>query len=468
MRRVVRRGIVSFGAAAIVLMALASAASAATSWSDAPSEWWVASYGVTAEQVCGVADGFIDGTFRPNQAVTRGQFTKMAVSGLDVPLLSPAAPTFVDVPRSHIFFSHVEGAAASGIVGGVEASTGWYFKPADFITRQQASSILARYLSNAEVEASGVIHGVGERTYLTLEEWYLWEGAFYVNGFLDRAAIDKSHVAATAYLVFHGGVKGSEAGYLGPTMRLKRAQAAALVLRAAAAVDSLTTPPKAPTLTATVPAGRGEDKWATEPRPLVEGIATPFSQVYVYEADGTEWLAAGYADSTGHVSLRVETPLSQGVHHLVARQRSEAGLFSSVSNALVYSVDTEAPVVSIVSPCADGVFRTNDPAYPFLASAIDEGPSQTTASGVDTVDFLYADLDEVLPTSWDEFTALSVDTSAPYEALYPERGLRDAHYLFAVRALDVAGNESLLMLDHAYVAGVTQEILIGDDDGGQE
>lgn len=445
----------------------AAVAQAAPVWSDAPASWWVASYGVTADQVATVADGFTDGTFRPDQAVTRGQFTKMAVGGLGVPLLTPATPTFLDVPRNHTFYGQVEGATAAGLVGGISTSSGRYFKPGDFITRQQTNSILARYLSNAEVEASGVIHGVSERTYLTLEEWYLWEGAFYVNGFLDRAAIDKNHVAATAYLVFHGIVKGSEAGYLRPTMRLKRAQAAALVLRAVAAVDSLTTPPKPPTLTATLPAGRGEGKWTTEPRPLVEGVATPFSEVYVYEADDTEWLAAGYADSTGHVSLRVQTPLPQGVHHLVARQRSAAGLFSSVSNSLVYSVDTEAPVVTIVSPRADGVLRTTDPAYLFTALAIDEGPSQITVSGVDTVDFLYADLDEVLPTSWEEFTALSVDTSAPYEALYPDEGLPDGHYLFAVRASDVAGNESLLMLEDAYAIGVTQEVLIGDN-GGEE
>lgn len=451
---------VLMGAALAVLLGNGGAV-AGPPWSDAPGQWWERIYGVTAEAVGTVADGFTDGTFRPALSVTRGQFTKMAVEGLGVPKLEPAVATFLDVPRGHTFYRYIEGASAASLIGGVESASGRYFKPADNITRQQANSILGRFLSSAELKASGVIHGVSERTYLSLEEWYLWEGAFYVNGFLDRASIDSKHIAATAYLVYHGVVKGSDSGYLNPTASLTRAQAATLVLRAAAVVGSLTTPPDAPVLTSTLPAGQGDLHWSTETHPIVEGTATPFSEVYIYDTGGTQWVAAGYADSTGRVSLRVQTTLAEGIHHLVARQRSAAGLYSSMSNPLTYGVDTTAPHVSITEPVADGVFWTSEHSCAFVAAASDAN-SQIETSGVLMVEFLYADLDSVIPTGWDDLTPISISVGPPYEAVYPPAGLPNGHYLYAVRAVDVAGNESLLMSGGSYAPGVTQEVIVDD------
>jgi hypothetical protein len=463
MRRATIRSILVVALATIAVILLIGPAQAGPPWSDAPDAWWTSSYGVTAAQIATVADGFTDGTFRPGQAVTRGQFTKMAVEGLDVAEANPLTPTFLDVPRSNTFYRHIEGASAANLIGGVETASGRYFKPVDYITRQQANSILARYLSTAELEASGVIHGVSERTYLSLEEWYLWEGAFYVNGFLDRASIDSRHVASTAYLVFHGVVKGSDSGYLGPTMRLKRAQAATLILRAMALVDSLTTPPSAPVLSSTLPAGDGELNWTAETRPVIEGIATPLSEVYVYDAGGTDWVAAGYADSTGRVSLRVQTSLGEGLHYLVARQRSAAGLYSSASNTLVYGVDTTAPHVAITSPLTDGVFVTIDHMHPFTAAVTDgAGTDGIDMSGVTVVEFFYVDLESIVPSDWEDMTLISVAVAPPYVAGYPPGGLANGHYLYAVRATDLAGNVNLLVDSGDYSAGVTQEVIVDD------
>ena len=51
-----------------------------------------------------VADGFPDGTFRPSVAVTRGQFAKMAVSGLGVATAHPATATFKRRHPSNRFY----------------------------------------------------------------------------------------------------------------------------------------------------------------------------------------------------------------------------------------------------------------------------------------------------------------------------------------------------------------------------
>ncbi len=105
--------------AALITVALAWGAVAAPPWSDAPAAWWVSSYGVTEAKVATVADGYPDGTFKPSLAVTRGQFAKMAVSGLGVATVNPAVPTFKDVGRGGTFYTYVEGAYAAGLIGGI-------------------------------------------------------------------------------------------------------------------------------------------------------------------------------------------------------------------------------------------------------------------------------------------------------------------------------------------------------------
>src|SRR5680860_1201261 len=81
---------------AVFLMALSGVAFADV-WTDISDATWQNVYHVTATDTSTVADGYPDGTFRPYQAVTRGQFAKMAASGLDIPLYNPSIPTFSDV-----------------------------------------------------------------------------------------------------------------------------------------------------------------------------------------------------------------------------------------------------------------------------------------------------------------------------------------------------------------------------------
>ena len=199
---------------------------AADRWTDITDARWVSGYGVTAAAVATVADGYPDLTFRPYQSVTRGQFAKMAVNGLDVETKNPSVPTFKDVPRSHGFYIHIEGAAEADLVGGYADGS---FGPDDLVTRQQANSILARYLSGVEISTSGFIRGV-VRTYPTLAAWYTAEGIFYLGAYSDQGGVLEQHRPGTAYLVYREVVKGS-GGKLSPGSPLSRAQAAVLVLR---------------------------------------------------------------------------------------------------------------------------------------------------------------------------------------------------------------------------------------------
>ncbi len=200
---------------------------ALASWSDISDAAWVSQYGVTAAQVDTVADGYPDGTFKPSAQVTRGQFTKMAVNGLGVPVLSPLTPTFSDVPRTHIFYTHIEGANAAGLVNGVG---GGLFTPSAPISRQQVATILARWLSEAELDALGYIAGPAGTQYPSLSAWYAAQGATALASFFDQASIATVHRPGVAYLAARGIAQGSS-GYFTPMSNITRAQAAVLVLR---------------------------------------------------------------------------------------------------------------------------------------------------------------------------------------------------------------------------------------------
>jgi hypothetical protein len=221
--------------AAVFLVLLGGAALAAPPWSDAPDSFWTETYGVTDTQVGAVASGYSDGTFRPNQPVTRAEFAKMAVSGLGIATQNPASPTFIDVLPGSTFYIYVEGAYAAGLVKGETTSAGKVFGPDTDISRQRTNSILGRYLSGKELEVTGVITGIfgGEAPgsqYASLEYWYDSEGFGQLTRFTDAADVLPAHTLGTAYLVFRDVVKGS-AGMLEPQAKLSRSQAAAVVLR---------------------------------------------------------------------------------------------------------------------------------------------------------------------------------------------------------------------------------------------
>jgi N-acetyl-anhydromuramyl-L-alanine amidase AmpD len=87
----------------------------------------------------GAIDGYADGRFRPNYQVTRAQAAKMLVLGKGWPLLTPQTPTFSDVPASSWAYSFVETAVSHGIVDGFSDNT---FRPGLAISRAQLAKVV--------------------------------------------------------------------------------------------------------------------------------------------------------------------------------------------------------------------------------------------------------------------------------------------------------------------------------------
>ncbi len=87
----------------------------------------------------GILGGYSDGTFRPDNFVTRGQLAKIVANaaGFSEPV---SGQTFSDVPPSHPFYVYIERMARRGIIGGYSDGT---FRPDNNATRGQISKIVA-------------------------------------------------------------------------------------------------------------------------------------------------------------------------------------------------------------------------------------------------------------------------------------------------------------------------------------
>ncbi|NLO27374.1 MAG: S-layer homology domain-containing protein, partial [Actinobacteria bacterium] len=216
--------------ALVMFLALAGTVLAADRWTDISDQTWVAAYQTTAEKIDTVADGYPDNTFKPDRLITRQQFAKMAVDGLGLTPLTPSTARFLDVPTTHPYYKWIEGAVAKNIIGGFTDNT---FRGSQYITRQQANSILGLYLSQEERDDTGYIQG-DKGQYESLAAWYLAEGSALPTPFVDGDEVSMVHRQATAYLIYHGVVKGSQVGaakYLRPFSNLTRAQAAVMIVR---------------------------------------------------------------------------------------------------------------------------------------------------------------------------------------------------------------------------------------------
>lgn len=81
----------------------------------------------------GIISGFDDHTFRPDGSVTRAQFAALLVKALSLTTTAGVSPTFQDVPASYWGYQAVETAAAYGLISGSNGS----FYPDQPVTRQE-------------------------------------------------------------------------------------------------------------------------------------------------------------------------------------------------------------------------------------------------------------------------------------------------------------------------------------------
>lgn len=87
----------------------------------------------------GILDFTKDKQFRPNDPVTRADFTRWMVRTRQTPLEKPDTPTYSDVDASNPYYQEIEGASKAMMVQGynVKGKPQKSFKPDQYITRQE-------------------------------------------------------------------------------------------------------------------------------------------------------------------------------------------------------------------------------------------------------------------------------------------------------------------------------------------
>jgi len=146
-------------------------------------------------------DFFPDGTFRPDDTVTRAEFTKMLDLAVGLKPV-PGATAFADVPPAAWYSPYVAAAVQAGIVQGTSPTT---FDPGTTLTREQMAVLLARALK---------LTGTASLR------------------FTDAATVDAWARSGVGAAVAAGYLRGFPDGILDPLGPATRAQAAAVLAKA--------------------------------------------------------------------------------------------------------------------------------------------------------------------------------------------------------------------------------------------
>lgn len=157
----------------------------------------------------GLFQGYGDGTFRPDEAVSRAQFVTVLwrLSG------SPqeeSRPPFTDISGQYIDFQKaIAWGYARGLVKGASETA---FCPENTLTRQEAMTILHR-LSGGQTGMEAVLTGI------------------YDSQFPDSGDLAPWAKAAVYWGVYHELIQGTGGGRLAPTGTAGRAQIAKIVVQ---------------------------------------------------------------------------------------------------------------------------------------------------------------------------------------------------------------------------------------------
>ena len=108
-------------------------AATSSSFADANKSWAAAEIATLTN--AGILKGYTDGSFRPNAAITRAEFASIAAR---FDKLSGGNKTFSDVPSNHWAYAAITSAAEKGWVNGYSDGT---FRPDNAITRSEVVKI---------------------------------------------------------------------------------------------------------------------------------------------------------------------------------------------------------------------------------------------------------------------------------------------------------------------------------------
>lgn len=145
----------------------------------------------------GILGGYNDGTFRPDDTMTRAEFAAIAVRALG---LTPVpVDVFTDVRPSDWYAGYVGTAETYGVVNGLPDGT---FGPSGTITRQEAAVMVARAAKLCGIDTSMTTSEIRDTLtqfddYVRVGAWAMNSLAFcYSSGILSESALEIRPAAA--------------------------------------------------------------------------------------------------------------------------------------------------------------------------------------------------------------------------------------------------------------------------------
>jgi hypothetical protein len=133
----------TLGVSAVALspLMMAAPAQAQITFTDVASDNWAAPF-IQELSTRGVIKGFKDGSFRPEERVTRAQYASMLTAAFSVSSVRDGV-SFRDVPTSYWAYSAIQSSYTKGFMSGYNSGE---FRPAENIPRAQALVSLANGL----------------------------------------------------------------------------------------------------------------------------------------------------------------------------------------------------------------------------------------------------------------------------------------------------------------------------------
>jgi hypothetical protein len=135
-------------AGAAAPMVMTASASAQTTFSDVASDNWASPF-IQELASRNIIAGFPDGTFRPNDPVTRAQFAALLLKAFPNAQRVNTPVNFADVPGNYWGLQAIQNAYATGFLAGFPGGT---FRPNDNIPRAQVLVSLSNGLKYASTQ----------------------------------------------------------------------------------------------------------------------------------------------------------------------------------------------------------------------------------------------------------------------------------------------------------------------------
>lgn len=164
---------------------------------------------VSTLSAMGIIGGYEDGSFQPNAPITRAEFAAIAVRFFEEKSVDYDMGSFIDIQGDEWYADAIQAAKEHGIIGGYEDGS---FQPNDVITRAEACSIVNRTLKripekehllseslmrvwpdNADVDA-WFYEDMQEATSSHEYEWIVYQNETVENWTGDREEIDWDEV----------------------------------------------------------------------------------------------------------------------------------------------------------------------------------------------------------------------------------------------------------------------------------